>query len=117
MNRTIVLLLLLAAAFVGYILWSQVQRSREDKTLHAAAMTECVKAPATEVECRNRIRRHHDECRTISTTIVSTGPKSSRSVVAEAGYADCVTRGPTVIKQERAAARQAEQERKAGVLR
>lgn len=117
MNRTVVLLLFLAAGFVGYILWSQVQRSREDKALHAAAMSACVKPPATEVECRNRIRRHHDECRIVASTILSTGSKTPRTVVDERGYADCVTRGPAVIKQERAAARRAEEERKAGILR
>ena len=106
-----------AAILLGIGVYATASRSRENARLHEAALALCVKAPSDDARCRAAISEHHDECRTLATTVHSTGVRNATTTLAPAAYADCITRTPAVIRDERAALRRAEQERKAGTLR
>jgi hypothetical protein len=103
-----------AAVIVAWVGWDSWSRRQENAALRAAGMEACSKALGDSAACATRIARDHDQCRTLATTYH--GKRQGMSLNT-AGYADCVTRGPDVIRAERQSLKKAQDAQRGNILR
>ena len=96
-------LLVLALVWAAY---ATMSRRAEDRALRDHAMPACEAATKDRIACEARIATDHDACRILALNYHGKGQGTSLS---RDTYADCVTRGAEVVRQERVAARKAQE--------